>query len=115
MIERAHRLGRRRQQQDQPRPVVVKFSRYKHRQVLWNNKSELKDRDYRVAEYFSNNVREKRRILIPRMEEGRDRGNTAYFSFDKLRVDDRVFKVDKKTKEVVELKQYRPRIGSNRM
>ena len=27
-IERAHRLSRRRQQLDQPMPVVVKFSRY---------------------------------------------------------------------------------------
>ena len=29
-IERAHRLGQRRQHQGQPRPLVVKFSRYKH-------------------------------------------------------------------------------------
>ena len=112
-IERAHRLGRRRQQQDQPRPVVVKFSRYKHRQVVWNNRSKLKDTNYRVVEHFSDSVRERRRILIPRMEEERDRGNTAYLSFGKLRVDDRVFEVDRKTKEIVELKQHRSRRGSN--
>ena len=109
-IERAHWLGRRRQQQDQPRPVAVKFSRYKHRQVVWNNRSKLKDTNYRVAEHFSDSVRERRRILIPRMEEERDRGNTAYLSFDKLRVDDRVFEVDRKTKEIVELKQRRSRV-----
>ena len=111
-IERAHRLGRRRQQQGQPRPVVAKFLRYKHRQVVWNNRSKLKDTNYRVAEHFSDSVRERRRILIPRMEEERDRGNTAYLSFDKLRIDDRVFEVDRKTKEIVELKQHRPRSGS---
>ena len=72
-IERAHRLGRRRQQQGQPRPVVVNFSRYKHRQVLWNNTSKLKGTNYRVAEHFSDRVRERRRILIPRMEQERDR------------------------------------------
>ena len=64
-IERAHRLGRRRQQQGRPRPVVVKFSRYKHQQVVWNNRSKLKDINYRVAEHFSDSVRERRRILIP--------------------------------------------------
>ena len=42
-IERAHRLGRRRQQQDQPKPLVVKVSRYKYRKVVWNNRSKLKD------------------------------------------------------------------------
>ena len=67
-IERDHRLGRRRQQQDQPRPVVMKFSRYKHRQVVWNNRSKLKDTNYRVEGHFSDSVRE-RRILTPRMEE----------------------------------------------
>ena len=112
-IERVHRLGRRRQQQDQPRPVVVKFSRYKHRQVVWNNRSKLKDTNYRVAEHFSDSVRERRRILIPRMEEERDRGNTAYLSFDKLLVDDRVFEVDRETKEIVELKQHKFCSGSN--
>ena len=50
LIERAHRLGRRRQQQGQPRPVVVKFLRYKHRQVVRNNQSKLKDTNYRIAE-----------------------------------------------------------------
>ena len=90
-IERAHRLGRRRQQQDQPKPLVVKVSRYKYRQVVWNNRSKLKDTNYRVAEHFSDSVRERRRPLIQRMEEERDKGNTAYLSFDKLRVDDRMF------------------------
>ena len=46
------------------------------------------------------------------MEEERDRGNTAYLIFDKLWVDDRVFEVDRKTKEVVELKQHRSRSGT---
>ena len=113
-IERAHRMGRRRRQQCQPRPVVVvKFSRYKHLQVVWNNRSKLKDTNYRVAEHFSDSVRERKRIFIPRMEEVRDRGNTACLSFDKLRVDVRVFEVDRKTKEIVELKQHRSRSGSN--
>ena len=102
-IQRAHRLGRRRQQQDQPRPMAVKFSRYKHRQVVWNNLSKLKDTNYRVAEHFSDSMRERRRILIPRMEGKSARGSTVYLSFDKLRVDDRVFEVDKKTTEIVEL------------
>ena len=99
--EQAQRLGRRRQQ-DQPRTVVVKFSRYKHLQAVWNNRSKLKDTNYTVTENFSNSVRRRRRILIPRMEEERNRGSTSYLSFDKLRVDDRVFQVDKKTKEIVE-------------
>ena len=50
---------------------------------------------------------------MPRMEEERGK-STAYLSFNKLRVHDRVFLVDKKTKEIVELKQHRPRSGSNR-
>ena len=81
--------------------------------MVWNSRSELKDTKYRVAEHFSDSVRERRRILIPRMEEERDRGNIAYLTFDKLRVDDRVFEVDGKTKEIAELKQHRSRSGSN--
>ena len=81
--------------------------------MVWNNRSKLKDTNYRVAEHFSDSVRERRRILVPRMEEERDRGNTAYLSSDKLRVEDRVFEVDRKTKEIVELKQHRSRRGSN--
>ena len=80
--------------------------------MVWNNRSKLKDTNYRVTEHFSDRVGERRRILIPRMEEERDRGNIAYLSFDKLRVDDRVFEVDRKTKEIVELKQRRSRSGT---
>lgn len=86
-IERAHRVGKR--GGSGPRPVIVRFLRWKSRmKVLDEARSTLtKESPVKVGEDFSAIVRETRRKLIPRMVEARKQGKKASLRYDKLLID----------------------------
>ena len=42
--ERSHRIGQSRQPGEKPRPVIVKFVRYNHRNIIFRNKKKKKFR-----------------------------------------------------------------------
>lgn len=60
-IERAHRIGNSKQQTTKPRPIVVKFLRYKDKElILTKAKTHLKNSGVYVNEDFSDRIRKKR-------------------------------------------------------
>ena len=53
-VDRAHRLGRRRPENNtKPRPIIVKFSYYKQKQKIINNGSKFKNSPINVSEDYS--------------------------------------------------------------
>ncbi len=42
-IDRSHRLGKPRHDSRRPRPIIVKFTSYQHRQSVYNQKKKLKN------------------------------------------------------------------------
>ena len=104
-IERAHRLGRpartatstEGESAPRPRPVVVKFSRYKQREVALQKARDMAKGQSRqfdaegtmpvnVAEDYTQRVREERKRLLPHMLELRRSHPTVktYIKYDKL-------------------------------
>ena len=85
-IERAHRVGRKRVSTDssKPRVVIAKFLNYKTREAVMANKKKLKGSNIYVREDFSEPVLEKRRRLIPQMQEARRDGKIAFLRYNKL-------------------------------
>ncbi|KAI8490236.1 hypothetical protein Bbelb_319740 [Branchiostoma belcheri] len=82
-IERAYRNGKS-QLADRPRPIVVKFLRYKDKQEILRNAKMLKGTSIFINEDYSERVRKKRKDLLPALRAARERGQSAYIRFDKL-------------------------------
>ena len=61
-IERSHRLGPKGRY---PRPIIVKFSFYKDRELVWGAKKNLKGTNYFMKEDFPPEIEKKRNILLP--------------------------------------------------
>lgn len=94
----------------QDRPIVVKFLHWRQRQeVIDQARFLLKDSidGYRVAEDFSYAVREKRKLLYPKMKTARDDGKRASMRGDKLLIEGVFYEVDS-SKNVVQTGQRLP-------
>lgn len=84
-IERAHRTGSVKQNTGKTRPIVVKFLRYKDKDlILAKARAHLKNTLIYVNEDFSDLLRKKRADLIPAMKQARDEGKYAVINYDRL-------------------------------
>ncbi|XP_048243168.1 uncharacterized protein LOC125376028 [Haliotis rufescens] len=93
-IERAHRLGRRKEG-GKPRPIIVKLTRNKSKsEILRQARSKLKHSQVNISEDFSFPVREKRRKLIPHLVKAREEGKEAFIRFDKLVINSTPYEVN---------------------
>ena len=91
VIQRCHRLT----STAKPRPVIVKFLRFKDRELIFSEAmKKLKSTPYRVSEDFTKRIRELRKKLMPFLKEARDDGKRAFIRFDKLIIDGTVFAWD---------------------
>jgi len=83
-IDRSHRIGE--YKHDAIRPIVAKFkdsdSKYKIKTSL--KSVNLKDTDFNVSEQYPQEVKERRKTLIPIMLQARREGKKAVLVRDKL-------------------------------
>ncbi|MEW8547768.1 MAG: hypothetical protein AB2693_30030 [Candidatus Thiodiazotropha sp.] len=101
-IERAHRL-RTRRNRDKP-PIIVKFSSFKDKSsILHSARSKLRDSDgsFRVSEDFTPRVRNIRKTLGSYVVRARNSNRSAALSFDKLIIDDKIYKLDEESQKPV--------------
>ncbi|KAK7922388.1 hypothetical protein WMY93_009290 [Mugilogobius chulae] len=73
-LERAHRSGKPPARDDKPRPIVVRFLRFKDRNTVLEKAKYLKGSNIFINEDYSEVIRQKRKELIPAMKEARKRG-----------------------------------------
>ena len=92
-IERAYRIGEKRKPyvapggrvvRPDPRPIVAKFTKWKDRESVIHAACKIKPPGMKFLEDFSSRTLEKRKALIPKLEEARNAGKTAYFVTSKL-------------------------------
>lgn len=98
-IERAHRLGSRAGQ----RPIIVKFAHFGVRERVISARVSLKGSNIFIGEDYSRRVREEREVLISEMKAARERGCTATVTFNKLKVDGKIFKYSWDEDRIVEI------------
>lgn len=82
-IERAHRLGRKRDD-GRPRPIVAKFLRYQDKEFIRKKAYLLKGTKFGIAEQFPKEIAETRRKLYPAMKKAKEDGNAVKLIKDKL-------------------------------
>lgn len=85
LIERAHRIGR--PNDNRPRPIVAKFSRFPQREVVRKSAFKLKGANISIGEQFPKIIQERRKKLLPVMKEAKDRQQKAVLIKDKLFID----------------------------
>ncbi|WAR21343.1 PTPRT-like protein, partial [Mya arenaria] len=106
-IERAHRVGSR---NSDTCPIIAKFSRYKDRETIIKKSKQLFDRQsqFSVREDFTERVQLHKRELGKRLVEARSRDQYASMRYDKLIIDDGVYKYDDLSKQVKRIGSTRP-------
>lgn len=98
-FERVHRL--RSANKKKNGPIIAKFTRFKDREtVIAASRIELdKDSSIRVSEDFTSKVRLARQKLGEELVRARRNGQYASIRFDKLIVEDKIYKYDPTTQK----------------
>ena len=91
-IEKACRLGRKKDGATRPRPIVVKFCSYTEREMVRNLSKRLKGTNFGISPHYPPEVLEKRKKLIPVMLKERQENKKAYIVGDKLFVNGTLWK-----------------------
>ena len=78
-FQRVHRVGKERGKKT--RPIIAKFLRYCDREeVLFKARKLLKDKSYSVFEDMPKELYELRKAQLKKLQNAKERGDTAYFS-----------------------------------
>ena len=85
----AHRLGK---IGPNTRPILVKFISFEHRELVRRNAKNLKGSAFGISEQLPIEIQNRRKKLLPRMKELRDREIKAYFVRDKIYVSGKEYK-----------------------
>lgn len=83
-IERAHRIGKPEAARNRPRSIVVKFLNSKDKAAVMQRAKNLKGTQIFINDDYTDAVRLKRKELLPKLKEARDKGDIAYLRHDKL-------------------------------
>ena len=100
LIERAHRIGRRRNSDDstsgqgsnvrlRPRTIVCKFYDWKLKEAILKSARRNKPEGIFINEDLAENTIKKRKDQLPRLKEAKQQGKIAYFVLDRLVIKDR--------------------------
>ena len=71
LLERAHRLGRKKPGNNRPRPIIICCGSFKDKEFILNNSKKLKDTGYTVSEDFSRATLDIRRELVRKGKEAK--------------------------------------------
>jgi len=95
-FERVHRLGNTGSNRRKPRPIIAKFSSFKERQLVWNNRTKLKGSNVWVSEDYPQVVHNNRKTLIPILKAAKQSSEiqSASLKQDKLFINGKQFTVE---------------------
>ena len=95
-FDRVHRLGKRKRQNQNPRPIVAKFENYTDRELVRKAGMDLNsnpDTKMKVREQFPREIEERRKLLYPAMYRIKNKKPNARVNLirDKLYVDGQLY------------------------
>lgn len=93
-IERCHRLGQKKQAFSKPRPVIIKFSWFQDRQLIWNKRSLLRGTGLWMREDFCRATLDARNKLLPYARAAQHLKIKSALIADHLVINDQVFYAD---------------------
>ncbi len=76
------------------RSIVCRFHYFWDKQAVWEQRSKLAGKVFRLSEEFPREIISKRKRLAPIMFEAQRQGNKASMTVDKLNIDNKTYTVD---------------------
>lgn len=101
-FERVHRIPKKTQNQrlpNRPRPVIARFSHYQDKEFVQSFYKNLNGTTIGFSDDFPKEVEDIHKALYPVLKKARQNQQRAYFKFDKLIIDGRIYR-GKETKEL---------------
>ena len=89
-IERAHRLGKRKE--NKSRPIIVKFSFHRDKERILSNAYKLAGTGFGISQDFPQEIVAIRKELVKVMKEAKKEGREAKLNYDKLYIDGRRYR-----------------------
>nr|XP_037287721.1 uncharacterized protein LOC119180694 [Rhipicephalus microplus] len=102
---RMHRIGRKTQNRE--RPVILKLYNFSEKMLVLRNCGKLKGTAISISEDFSARVQDLRKKLWQSAKEDRDNGAKVTLVFDKLKIDDDLYKWNEAKNARVSLRRAR--------
>jgi ribA/ribD-fused uncharacterized protein len=94
-LERCHRMGPKiNYPTGQSRNIIVKFSRFPDRQMIWKRRDSLKSTKIVVFQDFPQEIQQRRQVLKPVLKEAVKHDKSAYLVVDKLYIENKVYTVE---------------------
>ena len=90
-IDRSHRIGKKREGNRKPRPIVVKFNYHQDREHVQLNTKKLKGTNIGVSEQFPEEIESVRKALYPELKKAKAEGKRAKLVRDKLIIEGQIF------------------------
>jgi 3-methyladenine DNA glycosylase/8-oxoguanine DNA glycosylase len=90
-IDRAHRMGRKKQG-SKPQAIVAKFNYFPDKQRILSNAKKLKGTGIAVSKQFPEEIVATRKRLYPEMKKARDAGRKNKLARDKLHINGQLFR-----------------------
>ena len=93
-FESAHRIPSRApdRRSSRPRPVIARFSFYQEKEFVRSFCKNLKGTDIGIAHDFPREIEEIHKTLYPVLKKAKREQQRAYFNFDKLIIDGRIYR-----------------------
>ena len=85
-FQRVHRLGTPNKDQ-KPRPIIVRFLQYPHRELVWSKRMNLKGSKFVLREDFPIEIERERKALFPLLKAAREKSMKARLVGRRLIVD----------------------------
>ena len=90
-IDRSHRLGRQREENPKPRPIVAKFNYHQDKEFIRQNANKLKGTKIGISEQFPDEIATVRQALYPELKKAKAEGKRSRIVKDKLIIEGIVF------------------------
>jgi hypothetical protein len=91
-LQNVHRLGKRKKDQINPRPIIAKFKNNKERDLVKYSAPEtLQGTRYGIKEQFPREIEDRRKPLYKEMKAAKERGSEVKLVRDKLYIDNELF------------------------
>lgn len=91
-FSRVHRLGKARNNQQRPRPIVAKVLDSRMKAAVMSKGRELKNSSFSISDQFPAEIMRRRRLLYPAVVEARKSKRNVRLSVDKLCIDGKPYR-----------------------
>lgn len=90
--KRIHRIGKKRENNKQARPILVRLSNHRDKESILKSAKKLRNTKYAINERFPKSVEDHRKQLYPILRNAKREGKKAFIKIDTLFIDGEMYR-----------------------